>query len=543
MTSIRIHNDRGNPRMTPADAEARLALARQMAVDRKDKALIDRIAKMADKVRDDLDARNYTLAETLVRGAEIETGLDPGGFSISGLRIFRASPTIVGSLTALAPAFDRVMRQGDLIQIRSTLEEMRTILGDQAGLPEIRRLGRTPTVKRPIPEADALRLFVAALEAENWLMRPIAAKKPLPDTSLTTYACLIEACSDARKVAERLAPDRISLLDSVIQASCLMLTRRQQPDGHFSFLDPRGKASKQASVVEGMVAQRPDSVKDGWVVLVDSFGMAQAETGACAIALATAGKALGRTDWSQAAQKAADWAMGQPCLPNFVANAASAGLLARAYLDAGQDRHLVGLARKLTLGLLPGQFENGRWIDASSATTPNHLSILRALHEAWEAIPAEREDLRHPLKTAIDRAMSSLLAECQALGVPSQGNGLRELLRHRALSGLEVHPRLESAIIDSATVIQELCHEGPKPKLGVAPDQLSRAMRPSIVLMESGWQGLRYSVARHQVGSCANPRHRVGRGNPDTEFFLAVPARKRSRQALGLHQLLGCSSR
>ena len=477
MTSIRILSDRGTARLTPADAEARLGLARQVAVDRKDKSLIDRIGKMAGKVRDDLEARNYTLAETLVRGAEIETGLDPGGFSISGLRIFRASPTIVGSLTALAPAFDRVMRQGDLGPIRSTLDEMRTILGDQAGLPEIRRVGRTPAVKRPIREADALRLFVAALEAENWLMRPIAAKKPLPDTSLTTYASLIEACSGARESAERLAPDRVPLLDGVIQASCLMLARRQQADGHFSFLDPRGKAGKLASVVEGMAAQRPDAVKDGWVIHVDPLGMAQAETGACGVALAAAGKALGRPDLTQAAQKAADWAMGQPCLPNFVANAASAGLLARAYLDARQDRHLVGLARKLSVGLLPGQVENGRWVDATSATTPNHLAILRALHDAWEAIPVDRDELRDDLKPAIDLAMNSLLAESKTLGVPSQGNALRDLLRHRDLFRPASDPRLEAAILDSATVIQELCHEGPKPKLGVAPDQLAALSR------------------------------------------------------------------
>ena len=476
-TSIRILSDRGTVRLTLADAEARLAMARQVAVDRKDRALIDRIAKMAGKVRDDLEARNYTLAETLVRGAEIETGLDPGGFSINGLRIFRASPTVVGSLTALAPAFDRVMRQGDLGSIRSTLDEMRTILGDQAGLPEIRRLGRSPAVKRPIREADAVRLFVAALEAESWLTRPVASKKPLPDTSLTTYACLIEACSGARDAAGRLALERIPLLDGVIQASCLMLVRRQQPDGHFSFLDPRGKASKLASVVEGMVARRPDAVKDGWVVHVDPLGTAQAETGACAIALASAGKALGRPDWSQAAQKAADWAMGQPCLPNFVANAASAGLLARAYLDAWQDRHLVGLARKLVVGLLPGQVENGRWVDAASATTPNHLAILRALHDAWEAIPTDREELRRDLKTAIDLAMGSLLAECKSLGVPPQGNALRDLLRHRELFRPAVDPRLEPAILDSATVIQELCHEGPKPRLGVAPDQLAALTR------------------------------------------------------------------
>jgi hypothetical protein len=479
MTSIRILDERGTARLTPADAEARLALAKQVAVDRKDKMLIDRISKMAEKVRADLDARNYTLAETLVRGAEIETGLDAGGFSIGGLRIFRASPTIVGSLTALAPAFEGVMRQGDLMAIRSTIDEMRTILGDQAGLPEIRRVGRTPAVKRPINPGDALRLFLAAIESENWLMRPIASKKPLPDTSLTTYAYLVEGCSAARKATEEHTPERLSMLDSVIQASCLMLVRRQQADGHFSFLDPRGRASKLASVVDAMVAQRPDSVKDGWVIHVDPFGMAQTETGACAVALSTASKALGRPEWSQAAQKAADWALSQPSLPNFVANAASAGLLARAYLDARQDRHLAGLARKLTSGLLPGQVENGRWIDPSSATTPSHLTILRALHDSWEAIPADREDLRRDLKKSIDRAMTSLLVECVALGVPNQGSALRDLLRHRDLSGFEGDSRLNPAILDSATVIQELCHEGPKPKLGVAPDQLAALIQVS----------------------------------------------------------------
>ena len=477
MTSIRILSDRGTARLTLGDAEARLGLARQTAVDRKDKALIDRISRMAEKVRDDLEARNYTLAETLVRGAEIETGLDPGGFSINGLRIFRASPTIVGSLTALAPAFDWVMRQGDLAMIRSTLEEMRTILGDQAGLPEIRRLGRTPAVKRPILEADALRLFLGALEGENWLIRPIATKKPLPDTSLTTYACLVEACGAARASAEEHAPDRVAFLDGVIQAACAMLVRRQQADGHFAFLDPRGKASPTATLVDKMVAQHPEAVKDGWVIHVDPIGTAQIETAACALALTAAGKATGRTDWAKATQRAADWAAGQPCLPNFVANAASIGLLAHAYLDARQDRHLVGFTRKLTLGLLPGQVENGRWIDPISATTPNHLAIIRALQDAWEATPADRDDFRRDLKGSLDLAMASLFAESKCLGVPPQGNALRALIRHRDLFPGEVEPRLHPAILDSATVIQELCHDGPRPKLGVNPDQLSALMR------------------------------------------------------------------
>jgi hypothetical protein len=75
--------------------------------------------------------------------------------------------------------------------------------------------------------------------------------------------------------------------------------------------------------------------------------------------------------------------------------------------------------------------------------------------------------------------MASLLAEHRALGVPPQGQGLRDLIRHRDLPGLEAPPRLGLAIQDSAALIQELCHEGPKPKLGVAPDQLAALIRAS----------------------------------------------------------------
>ncbi len=477
LTSVRILDARGTARLTIADAEARLGLARQLAVERKDKALIDRITKMADKVKADLESRNHTLAETLVRGAEIETGLDPGGFSINGLRIFRASPTIVGSLNALAPSFDRVMRDGDLDAIRTTIGEMRRILGDQAGLPEIRRPGRMPSTKLPMTRPEAFRLFIDALVGEHWLVRPVVQKKPLPDTALGTYAGLVEAACVARKVAEAIDPEQIAFLDEIIQAACLMLTRRQQPDGHFPFLDPRGRPSRAATVVEGMIAQRSDAVKDGWVVHVDPIGMAQTETGPCGIALARAAALLNRDAWFVAAAKAAEWAVGQPCLPSFVATAASAGLVARSYLDAGEDPDLVGLIRKLTLGLLPGQVENGRWVDPQSATTSNHLLILRALENAWEAIPANRDEIREELKRSIDLAMASFLEECKILGVPAQGGALRDLIRHRELFPNDRDPRLEPAILDSATVVQELCHDGAKRKLGVAADQLAALMQ------------------------------------------------------------------
>ncbi|WP_435016544.1 hypothetical protein TA3x_004113 [Tundrisphaera sp. TA3] len=477
MTNIRIMFDRGGPRLTWADAEARLGIARQLAGERKDKALIDRINKVAEKVRVDIDNRNVTLAESLIRGMEIEVGLDPGGWSIGGLKIFRPSPSILSSLGALSQAFDRAMRQGDRNAIRTSIQEMRTVLGDQAGLPEIRRPGRVPSIKRPIAEADAARLFLDALEGENWLMRPILANRNPPDTSLTTYACLVGACADARPAVARHLPDRLEMLDRVLQATALMLTRRQQADGHFPFLDPRGKASRFASVVESMVARQPDAVKDGWVVAVDPTGAAQVETGFCGSALAEAASATGKAEWADAAARAADWALGQPNLPNFLANAYSLRLISLAHRARPQEKLLGGIVGRLTLGLFPGQAENGRWIDASSAQTPNHLAIVHALQDAAEAFPKEGHDeIRRELAASLDRALGSLIQECSALGVPANGSAIRALTGqrdHAAAAGQSMNPRVTSAILDTATVIQELCREGNKVKLGVSPDLLA----------------------------------------------------------------------
>jgi len=85
-----------------------------------------------------------------------------------------------------------------------------------------------------------------------------------------------------------------------------------------------------------------------------------------------------------------------------------------------------------------------------------------------EALPADREPLRGRLAQAIDRATASLLEECACLGVPA-----------RELFGPDRDPRLDAAILDAATVVQELCQDeaGAKPKLGVTPDRLAALTR------------------------------------------------------------------
>ena len=316
------------------------------------------------------------------------------------------------------------MRHGDLESIRSTILEMRTILGDQAGLPEIRRPGRFPGVKLPIDSATTPATALRGRDRGRGLADAADRRQPAParDHPLDLFACLVEACVDRPEPGgEARRVESVELLNRVIKASCMMLIRRQQIDGHFPFLDPRGKPSRLAKVGRNaMVAARPDSVKDGWVVVADPAGMAQLETGACG-----AGPGQGRPGARQARMdrrrrsRPPTGSLEQPCLPHFVANAASASLLSRAYRDGRHERHLKGLvtATDRRPPARPGRERPvdrpGRRRDVEPSS-----SILRSLHDAWDAIPADRAELRTQTFLAVDRAFASLLDECAVLGVP-----------------------------------------------------------------------------------------------------------------------------
>ena len=97
------------------------------------------------------------------------------------------------------------------------------------------------------------------------------------------------------------------------------------------------------------------------MIHVDPLGMAQAETAACGIALASAGKALGRPEWSQAALKAAGgnswrtWGVGQDT---------------QGQLDQAQT-----LGMTVTLGIWLGHADSGfHWDDAKAVAAQKEMA-------------------------------------------------------------------------------------------------------------------------------------------------------------------------
>jgi hypothetical protein len=451
-----------------ADAEARLRVVLQLAREKNDRSLVERVAAAQREVR-----RRTAAAEETVRALERAVGVDPGGWSMHGLKIFRPTPELQARRDTLNRALAAAMTN-DAGAVQAACAGLRAALGEQAGLPDARRAGER-ALPHPLSQADAVQLFLGALASEPKGVREICAGRTVGHNMLRFYADILQGACEARPAVQAVHPEQLPELDRLIAGACGILLRHQQPDGLFPFPDLRGQNLRFGEMIAHQVASRPDAVKDGWLVLADPDGGTQFDTGVCGSALLAAGAAFRRADWTAAGLRAADWALAQRCVPNFNYNAFSVGLLAHAFQATGDTRYLAGAIHKAEVGVLPGQAPNGRWLDPHNARTVYHLIILRALHDLWAALPAERETERAAIALAAGKAAGALLDEFATAGVTT--SALRELQRQAAL-----HPRADTrlpALLElNRAVIQQKCRRDGRFKLGVALTELAALTAP-----------------------------------------------------------------
>lgn len=439
------------------DVEARLRAALQLAREKNDRALVERVRQLGG-----------TPDETKLRAVETAVGIDPGGWSMHGLKIFHPTAEFLARRDALNRALSDAMKR-DVVAVRAVCAEMHKLLGEQAGLPDARREGER-AAPNPIRPSDAAKLFIGALESEKKGMRELSAGKTVGNNMLRFYADIIQGCCEARPEVQKFQPEKLPELDRLVAGACSILLRLQQPDGLFPFPDLRGKNIRFGEMIEKQIAGHPDAIKAGWLVMVDPDGGTQFDTGVCGVALLTAGATYQRAEWTQAGRRAADWALAQPCVMNFNYNSFSVGLLAQASRATGDARYLEGAIRKAELGVLPGQAPNGRWLDPHNARTVYHLIILRSLNDLAAALPAARKTERDTVMHAGELAVGALLDEYVKAGITTVA--LRELQRHAALNPKH-DPRLQTMLALNRAVILKKCRQGERCKLGVAVTELA----------------------------------------------------------------------
>ncbi|HCN28635.1 MAG TPA: hypothetical protein DIT64_07685 [Verrucomicrobiales bacterium] len=434
--------------LAPDESEARLRMARQIAREKNDRELVQRVEKLARKFNAGLPAES----EQQLREAEKAVGIDPGGWSMAGQPLFHPTAEMEAALKAEGPKLAAAMASGDAKAVREITRAMEGILGDQAGVPDGRRMGQKPSELK-LSRAEVVKLLLAALETEGRAMRTLMKGELLPDQMVRVYAYMLDACVTMHPHVAQHVPERVADVEKLLRGTASVLLRLQQPQGHFPFPDLRGKNIRFGDMTTKHLQNGTIEIQDGWIITPDPDGGSQFDTGVCGVALLRAGEFLKEEGYLAAGRRAAEWAAKQKCCANFNYNAFSVSLLARAGMkEAALEKFRVGVA--------PGQAKNGRWLDAHNARTVYHVIILRALADLGRS--AEVDAVALP-------AIHALLDEFDAMGITVEA--LPEL---HALA--KQHPdeaRLQKAVRDMASTIVNKCTDGTRVKLGAQPHQLA----------------------------------------------------------------------
>jgi hypothetical protein len=329
---------------------------------------------------------------------------------------------------------------------------MESVLGDQAGVPDGRRMGQKAGELK-LSRVEAVKLFLDALETQGRAMRTLMKGDLLPDQMARVYAYVLDACVTMHPHVAQHAPQRLAEVEKLLRGTAGVLLKLQQAQGHFPFPDLRGKNIRFGDMTEKQLQNGSIQIEDGWIITPDPDGGSQFDTGVCGVALLRAGELLRDETYLAAGHRAAEWASKQKCCANFNYNALSVSLLARAGMKEAA-------LQKLRVGVAPGQAKNGRWIDPHNARTVYHVIILRALADLERSPEVDAVALP---------AIRALLDEFHAMGITVEA--LPEL---HALA--KQHPddaRLQKAVRDMASVIISKCTDGTRVKMGAQPHQLA----------------------------------------------------------------------
>ncbi len=445
--------------LTPEDAEARLRMAMQIAREHNDAAKVAQVERVWGHLKKGLTEN----AETEIAAAEKVVGIDPGGWSMAGQPLAKPTPEMLTKSKELGQRLHEAMLSEDAEKVRAVTAEMLKVLGDQAGVPDGRRLGHRP-VGKELTQAEATALFIQALKTQGRAVRQLREGKPLPNQMMRIYGYILSGLAEVRPWLVKHQPEELVSVDALASGCANVMMTLQQPAGYFPFPDLRGKNIRFGEMIERQIKAGLVQVKDGWVITADPDGGTQFDTGVCGVALLKAGEAFENKTWLEAGKRAADWALEQKCCGNFNYNALSISLLAHQYRLSQEARYLEGALKKLRVGVAPGLAPNGRWMDAHNARTVYHLIILRALGDLASVMP------EHSEVDAIARpALKALLDEFDAMGITVEALPELEIL-HRLYPEDE---RLKAALSQMASSLIEKCTEGGQIKMGAQPDQLA----------------------------------------------------------------------
>lgn len=317
-------------------------------------------------------------------------------------------------------------KQQDVARVRQVVAEIRKDLGVYAGVPQVKPEYGTP-IERTEPdlkaaEAICWKSFDFMRGSTPWDLAGRAKPGEQPRLRVTTRIIV----SDLRAF-EAGGPHSHEYLDTAVQGMNYLVSQ-QASTGVFGYpYDPNAKEGIKAQVAT-LVHQgesRGLKMTEGpWLIEDFQDGGLQFDNGEAGAALLYGYALTGNRKYLEAARKAADWALGRPIVPNWNYNSYSAYLLARMYRVTGERKYLDAAITKFEVGVLPGQMENGRWVDQHNARPQYHALMTRNLVEYTLALEQAKDPLAAEARRHTRLALDSMAEEQNRYGASNAEEGL-----------------------------------------------------------------------------------------------------------------------
>lgn len=329
-------------------------------------------------------------------------------------------------------------RGDDPAAVRAVVADSLRIIGDQAGLPEVkdvyRPLAAGAQLFAPDRVAEAFGPYADHIEKIRWWrvgLDPAKLNHALRETATVTRACLAAARAEPR-LSARLLPLARECGDFMLWAQA------QAGTGVIPFPATRGGSGRPFEVSERYLAaleksgQLASVVRNGWVGADPTEdGGLQFDNGLGGCALLELFAATREPRYLEGALKAADWAASAPVVTNWNYNSFSLQLLAQAHAATKDERYLAAARRKFLFGVQPGQLGEGpragRWADAHNARPAYHYIMVRAMASLLAVMP-EEDSARPALIACLRLALLARNPEFASKGIMNVDSSIEALV-------------------------------------------------------------------------------------------------------------------
>ncbi|MCU0435186.1 MAG: T9SS type A sorting domain-containing protein [Bacteroidia bacterium] len=292
------------------------------------------------------------------------------------------------SLDSLAVLLDTAMKHEDLADIQLRCAQIETLLGNQAGIPEVAESYYTltsNTIWASYNDALLAERYLIGQDSMVYVDLWKLGKGMLPPAYLP-HSVPLRACAEQAMGLLKISNHEADPARSIAYRNWAIhaldsLKTMQLPSGAFPFPDLRTYNDPVfAPIIQNYLnALGSDSVnvlQNGWIIDDSGRGDFKFDAGIIANAFYEGWMHTGDTSYKTVCIRIGQYLRSTTFNINFNYNSFSILGLTRAWQITGDTSYHNRAIRNLEYAMLPGQLANGRWMDGHNARSVYHALMI-----------------------------------------------------------------------------------------------------------------------------------------------------------------------